>query len=618
MSCNNNNNNNNNCNADTPYPQVSHESVPSLIDNLVYSLYGNILKKIKGGRVTWCIPCDPSKNPSTIPTFPREDGEGLLCYILRFFQDNYGSAIVGATGATGATGVTGASGTQGATGLGLTGATGPSGGIGATGLQGATGTPGPASTIGSTGATGVAGNNGATGATGVGATGATGVQGATGVGLQGSTGLQGATGPTGGPTGATGATGPAGLSQWTTSGTAIYYNTGNIGIGESNPAQKLVVNGNIVTNSTGIIQGGQTVQSLGNITSVNDCLLNSLDVGKGGGNILGNSRVGYSALGNNTSGTQNTAFGANALIANTTGGSNTAIGYIAGGAIVGSTSNTAVGNLALRFNVSGSDNTAVGAQSGQNVTSGQNSLFGYAAGSQGAMSGSQNTFIGALAGLNNVTGTNNTAIGHGSFGGAAIYSYSTCLGSGSQITGSNQIQLGDAASDPYAYAALQIRSDLRDKSDIRDTTLGLEFINALRPVDYKWDVRDSYREEEPQIVFKPLDLKEDASDQDKEKYVEELAAYEAYVVVKDKWLEDFKLSNITRDGSKKRNRFHHGLIAQEVKAVLDEKGIDFGGFKDHKINGGDDVLSIGYEELIAPLIKAIQELSAEVAALKAK
>ena len=131
-------------------------------------------------------------------------------------------------------------------------------------------------------------------------------------------------------------------------------------------------------------------------------------------------------------------------------------------------------------------------------------------------------------------------------------------------------------------------------------------------------MRESYRKEEPQIVFKPLDLKEDASDEDKAKYAEELAAYEAYIVAKDKWLEDFKLVNITHDGSKKRNRFHHGLIAQEVKAVLDEKGIDFGGFKDHKVNGGDDVLSIGYGELIAPLIKAIQELSAEVAVLKAK
>ena len=30
-----------------------------------------------------------------------------------------------------------------------------------------------------------------------------------------------------------------------------------------------------------------------------------------------------------------------------------------------------------------------------------------------------------------------------------------------------------------------------------------------------------------------------------------------------------------------------------------------------KVNGGNDVLSIGYDEFIAPLIKAVQELSAQ-------
>ena len=60
---------------------------------------------------------------------------------------------------------------------------------------------------------------------------------------------------------------------------------------------------------------------------------------------------------------------------------------------------------------------------------------------------------------------------------------------------------------------------------------------------------------------------------------------------------------------RKRTRFHHGLIAQEVKSVMDDLGVDFGGYQDHKINGGADVLTIGYAELIAPLIKAVQELA---------
>ena len=83
-------------------------------------------------------------------------------------------------------------------------------------------------------------------------------------------------------------------------------------------------------------------------------------------------------------------------------------------------------------------------------------------------------------------------------------------------------------------------------------------------------------------------------------------------------MEAVKPANIVRDGSKKRIRYHHGLIAQEVKAVLDAKGVDFGGFQDHSVKGGEDVLSIGYIELIAPMIKAMQEQQAIIEALKVR
>jgi hypothetical protein len=70
------------CNADTPYPSVSHESVPSLIDNLVNALYGAITKDVSSGKVVWTIPCDPSQTASVLG-IPRNTGEGLMCYILR-------------------------------------------------------------------------------------------------------------------------------------------------------------------------------------------------------------------------------------------------------------------------------------------------------------------------------------------------------------------------------------------------------------------------------------------------------------------------------------------------------------------------------------------------------
>jgi hypothetical protein len=56
-----------------------------LIDNLVNALYGEITKTVQDGRVVWNIPCDPN-NTTEINGFPRLPDEGLLCYILRYFN----------------------------------------------------------------------------------------------------------------------------------------------------------------------------------------------------------------------------------------------------------------------------------------------------------------------------------------------------------------------------------------------------------------------------------------------------------------------------------------------------------------------------------------------------
>ena len=86
MSCNcNNSTYSSTCCPEVPYPTISAESVPSLIDNLVYALYGTINKTIVNGRVVWDIPCDPN-NTAEIDGFPRLPDEGLLCYIIRYFD----------------------------------------------------------------------------------------------------------------------------------------------------------------------------------------------------------------------------------------------------------------------------------------------------------------------------------------------------------------------------------------------------------------------------------------------------------------------------------------------------------------------------------------------------
>lgn len=209
-----------------------------------------------------------------------------------------------------------------------------------------------------------------------------------------------------------------------------------------------------------------------------------------------------------------------------------------------------------------------------------------------------NTAVGYLALRDNTTGVGNTAVGYFALSTNTTFENITGLGNTTQVTGSNQVQLGNSSTTTYVYGTVQDRSDERDKADIRDTTLGLDFIKQLRPVDYRWDMRDDYRPEMPE---------RSAGESD--------SAFEARLA---EWREASKLSNIQRDGSKKRNRYHHGVIAQEVKQTIDSLGIDFGGFQHHAISGGEDVMSIGYDEFIAPLIKAVQELAAEVERLKSQ
>lgn len=259
-----------------------------------------------------------------------------------------------------------------------------------------------------------------------------------------------------------------------------------------------------------------------------------------------------------------------------------------------SSSSTFATDISVNGVTVGKGNGPYGARLGidaltSNTTGASNTAIGYWA-LVSNTTGSTNTAIGSTALNSQTTATGNTAIGYAAITNSANYSNIVGLGAQTEVTGNNQVQLGKSNTTTYAYGAVQNRSDVRDKADIRDTQLGLEFISSLRPVDFKWDMREDYR---------PDPLPGNATE-------EERAAH----------LESAKLANITHDGSKKRNRYHHGLIAQEVKAVLDAQGIDFGGYQDHKIAGGDDVLSIGYDELIAPLIKAVQELAARVAALE--
>ena len=298
-------------------------------------------------------------------------------------------------------------------------------------------------------------------------------------------------------------------------------------------------------------------------------------------------------------GHNNLGLGPSAMIAANAnyGTDNIGVGNYALQQLAGGYYNTALGSTALQNLTYGTGNTGIGYSAALNVTT-QNYVT--AIGYQALLNAGQGcTALGYNAGAYAIGGssaTNNTYIGYMSGSSSSAYDNTTCIGANSAVSASDQIQLGDSNTTTYVYGTVQNRSDIRDKTDIAPTTLGLSFINAIDPIQYRWDLREDY-------VITTLNETN----------------------VDGKLVITPTTTTTPQDGSKKRKRLHQGVSAQQVKQVMTALGVDFGGYQDHSICGGQDVLTIGYDEFIGPLIKAVQELSAlntaltaRVAALEAK
>lgn len=190
----------------------------------------------------------------------------------------------------------------------------------------------------------------------------------------------------------------ASATQWVTSGTTINYNTGNVGIGTTNPSYKLSLGGTnsndkkIGINSTQALYLPDQVSLNGSI-AVGDGL-NSLSNSSGNDGRY-NTSVGISTLRNITTGFGNTAHGYSALTSNTTGDYNVAIGSLSLSSVTSGGKNVAIGGSAL-FNATGSNNIAIGHFSGLVLTTGSN-----------------NVIIGSYTGADIATSSNNIVIADG-------------------------------------------------------------------------------------------------------------------------------------------------------------------------------------------------------------
>jgi hypothetical protein len=373
----------------------------------------------------------------------------------------------------------------------------------------------------------------------------------------------------------------------------------NVGVGLE------TMSNNTVTGNSNVAVGafalGRVTNAERNVAVGFGVMNNNTVLSAGSNTGSDNVAVGVNSLDDLTSGFGNIAVGANALQKMQTGFGNTAIGYN----IMTDTSTTATGNIAIGYSTatfmgSGADyNIAIGTNacerlaknSDYNVGVGVNAL-GQAGTTTNALSGQYNVALGYYAGSQMLSGSNCIHIGNNSgsntqntrgasdvicigrnsgfFSASSIpITNSVAIGLNALINSSNQIVLGNNNTDTFVKGGVvQTISDARDKVDIRDTQLGLNFISKLRPVEYRYDLRENYYDRETKIF-------------------------------------------LPKDGSQAGKRYHQGLVAQEVKQAADELNVDFDGYQDMKVKGGSDVLSLGYSSFIAPLIKAVQELTVQ-------
>ena len=175
--------------------------------------------------------------------------------------------------------------------------------------------------------------------------------------------------------------------------------------------------------------------------------VNGISVGRGAGAVATNTAVGASALAANTSGAFNTAIGNISLQANTSAQQGVAVGH---GTLQANTTgdfNNAIGSNAMRVNTSGANNTALGHNSlFSNTTASNNTAVGYQAGYSNT-TGAANVFLGYQAGYTQTTGGGsagaNTYLGYRA-GYLATGYYNTFVGiqAGENSTGNGNTFIG--------------------------------------------------------------------------------------------------------------------------------------------------------------------------------
>jgi hypothetical protein len=403
-----------------------------------------------------------------------------------------------------------------------------------------------------------------------------------------------------------------------------YNSMSNVNIGTTG-SNTIVIGNNCFTSSpsnsqaiNNLVIGNNAYQS---VTSG----YSNLIIGHSAGDVIttGNNNLilGYNGANALTTGTNNILLGHYAGNAMLSASYNTMIGSNCGQKLIDGTGNVAMGFNCFGGSAAGISNissVAIGEAAGYSLVNNYSICIGYYAGGYAGVNysgsnsnvfigrtagqyfqGSQSVFIGYQAGYINGTGTsaatNNVGIGTNALANLTSGANNTVVGTyGSVITGtttgsnvttlgynalpssatiSNQITLGNSSVTSLRCAVTTITaiSDVRDKKDIEDLLVGLDFINKIRPVKFTWNMRP--------------DIETDAS------------------------------GNITEIHSTKNGDVEAGFIAQELDAVQDATNNEWLNlvYKDNP-----ERLEATQGKLLPILVKAIQDLSAKVDSLSAE
>ena len=270
-----------------------------------------------------------------------------------------------------------------------------------------------------------------------------------------------------------------------------------------------------------------------------------------------NSAFGFKALCAHTTGCRQIAIGAFALYSSTTGNSSIAIGLNAN-------TDNATNSIAIGQGAIANQNRSVAIGLNATVCQGENSV---AIGASTTVAAANSVAIGYKA---RIYGCCSIAIGHDartccdnqiSIGS----NYINCFAAGTIIMGNGSHNVYNCIYVDWSYC-----SDRNEKTNIQSLpyNFGLPFIKKLRPVKFNWDIR--------------------------EKYVEKCG---------------FEFGQ--KDGSLAQEKENYGLIAQELEQVLQELNLRFDG-----LTKNDKRYHLASTNLLAPLVKSIQQLSTKLDAIK--